>query len=103
MRYYFHCVPGRIRIETPVLHENPGVAEQFKKFMQTIPGIKSVETDIVTGSGILHFDEKLIHRNQIVEILEKHHYFRMDQAETLDQEIEKAAEKVLEVAEKMLV
>jgi hypothetical protein len=103
MRYYFHCVPGRIRIETPVIHKNPGAAEQFKEFMQTVLGIKNVETEILTGSAIIHYEEKLISREKIVEILEKHNYFHMAQAETLDQEVEKAAEKVLGVAEEILI
>ena len=103
MRYYFHYVPGRIRIETPVIHENQGAAEKFKGVMLAIAGIKSVETDIVTGSAIIHFDEKLIQKNQIVETLEKDNYFHMSQAETLDQEIEKGVEETIEVAEKALI
>jgi copper chaperone CopZ len=103
MRYYFHYVPGRIRIETPVIHENQGAAEEFVKFMKTIAGITSIETQILTGSAVIHFDEKVIKREQVVEILEKHNYFHMAQAETLDQEIEKGVEKVVGVAEEVLL
>jgi copper chaperone CopZ len=97
MRYYLHYVPGRIRIETPVIHENPPAAAQLETFMKTVPGIKSVETEIITGSAVMYFDEKVLTKDRLITILEKHDYFRRDQAETLDQEIEEGAEKVIKV------
>lgn len=95
-------MPGRIRIQTPILHENPGKADQFERFMKGIEGIIAVETHIVTGSGIIHFDEKKINCEQIIGLLEKHGYFLLSQAKTCDEVIEKTTEKVLGVAEKII-
>ncbi len=103
MGYYVHYVPGRIRIQTPKLYENPGNAEQFERFMKGIEGITAVETHIVTGSATMHFDEKKINCEQVIGILEKNAYFSLAQSETNDEVIEQTAEKVLGVAEKIIV
>jgi hypothetical protein len=102
MEYYIHYVPGRIRIQTPLLRANLERASQFERFMKGIAGIVSVETHSVTGSAILHFDEKRINCEQIIGILEQSGYFKLSQAETSDQVIEKATEKVLGVAEEIV-
>ena len=103
MEYYIHYVTGRIRIQTPKLHENPRNAGQFERIMKGIKGITTVETHTVTGSAIIHFDEKKINCEQIIGILEKEAYFSLSHAETCDEVIEKATEKVLGVAEKIIV
>jgi len=103
MEYYIHYVPGRIRIQTPYLHENAGNAEQFERFVKGIEGVTAVETHTVTGSAIIHFDEKRINCEQVIGILEKNAYFSLAHAETSDEVIEHATEKVLGVAEKIIV
>lgn len=103
MEYYIHYVPGRIRIQTPKLHDNAGNAEEFEKFVQRVEGITAVETRTITGSAIIHFDEERINCEQIIGILEKNAYFSLADAETSDEVIEKATEKVLGVAEKIIV
>jgi len=103
MQYYIHYVPGRIRIQTPKLHENAGNAAQFEKFMKAIKGVTAVETHVVTGSAIIHFNEKTINCEQVIGILEKEAYFCLAHAETCDEVIEKTTERVLGVAEKIIV
>ena len=102
MEYYIHYVPGRIRIETPVIRENQVKAEQFQTFIKGIEGITAVETHTVTGSAVLHFDEKRINCEQVIGILEKYGYFCLAKAETSDQYIEKVTEKVLKIAENIV-
>jgi copper chaperone CopZ len=103
MKYYIHYVPGRIRIQTPELYENAGNAQQFESFIKGIQGILSVETNTVTGSATIHFDEEKINCEQIIGILEINAHFSLALAETSDEVIEKTTEKVLEVAEKIIV
>jgi copper chaperone CopZ len=103
MEYYIHYVPGRMRIQTPKLHENTGNAEQFERFVKGIEGVTAVETHTVTGSAIIHFDEKRINCEQVIGILEKKAYFSLVHAETSDEVIEKTTEKVLGVAERIIV
>ena len=100
--YYIHYVPGRIRIQTPMLREKHGEAVEFERLMKAIAGITAVETHEVTGSSILHFDEKSINCEQIIGMLEEHGYFQLSQAETSDEVIEKATEKVLRMAEDII-
>ena len=102
MEYYIHYVPGRIRIETPVIRENPQRAELFQKFIKGVDGITAVETHTVIGGAVLHFDEKRINCEQVIGILEKYGYFCLSKAETSDQYIEKVTEKVLKVAENIV-
>jgi len=96
MGYYIHYVPGRMRIQTPFLHHNPRNAEEFETYIKGIKGIISVTSSIVTGSATMLFDEKIIHCEQIIGILEKRDYFLLSKAETSDQVIKRATEKVLE-------
>jgi len=96
MGYYIHYVPGRMRIQTPFIHNNARNAEVLEAYIKGIEGITSVKTSIVTGSVIMLFDEKIIHCEQIIGILEKRGYFLLSKAETSDQVIKKATEKVLE-------
>jgi copper chaperone CopZ len=103
MDYYYHYVPGRLRIQTPFIHGNPQNAATFDKNIQALEGITSVETDPVTGSGTIYFDESKINRDSIIAFLEKQGYFILSKAKTSDEVIEQAAEKVLEVAEKIVV
>jgi len=101
MTYYIHHLPGRIRIETPFIHGNPSHAQQFEAELKAIGGILSVQTDPVTGSAIIHYDEGKIRYEQVISFLEQRGYFKLSEAQTNDQYIEKAAEKVLGVAEKI--
>jgi copper chaperone CopZ len=103
MDYYYNFVPGRIRIQTPFIHGNPKNAATFDNTIKSLEGITSVETNVVTGSALIHFDENKIKQEQIISFLEKQGYFIMSRAKTSDDVIEKAAEKVLEVAEKIVV
>jgi hypothetical protein len=57
--YYIHYVPDRIRIQTPILHENPDNAEQFERFMKVIKGITAVETHPSLDVVILTWRERL--------------------------------------------
>jgi hypothetical protein len=102
MEYYIHYVPGRIRIETPVIRGNPVRADQFQKFIKGLEGITAVETHTVTGSALLYFDENKINCEQVICILEKHSFFCLSKAETSDQYIEKVTENVLRVAEEVI-
>ncbi|HXX80032.1 MAG TPA: hypothetical protein VEI46_00655 [Thermodesulfovibrionales bacterium] len=102
MKYYIHYVPGRMRIESPALRNNPAKAKEFEIFIKGLNDISAIEIHAATGSAIMHFDEKTINCEQLIGILEKNGYFRLAEAETCDERVEKATEEVLEVAEKVI-
>jgi copper chaperone CopZ len=93
--YYYHYVPGRLRIQTPFIHGNPQNATIFEKNVQGLEGITLVETNPVTGSALIHFDENKIKHEQIIAFLENEGYFILSKAKTSDEVIKQAAEKVL--------
>jgi copper chaperone CopZ len=103
MDYYYHYVLGRLRIQTPFIHGNPQNAATFEKTIRGLEGITSVETDPVTGSALMYFDENKIKHEQIIVFLEKQGYFILSKAKTSDEVIEQTAEKVLDVAEKIVI
>lgn len=96
MGYYYHYVPGRLRIQTPFIHGNPQNGTTFVKTVLALEGITSVKTNPVIGSALIHFDENKIKYKQIIGFLEKKGYFIFAKARTSDQVIKHAAEKVLE-------
>jgi copper chaperone CopZ len=101
--YYYNYVPGRLRIQTPFIHGNAQNAVIFNKAIQSLEGITSVEINPLTGSALIQFDENKIKHEQIISFLEKQGYFVLSKAKTSDEVVENAAEKVLEVAEKIIV
>lgn len=96
MGYYIHYVPGRIRIQTPFLHNNPRNVAEFETYIKGVKGIISIKYSIVAGSATILFNEKIINCEQIIGILERRGYFSLSKAETSDQVIKKATEKILE-------
>jgi copper chaperone CopZ len=103
MDYYYHYVPGRLRIQTPFIHDNPQNAATLEKKIRGLEGITAVETNPVTGSVLMYFDENRLKHESIIAFLEKQGYFILSKAKTSDGVIEQAAEKVLDVAEKIVV
>lgn len=103
MDYYYHYVPGRLRIQTPFVHDNAQNAATLETKIRGLEGITSVETDLVTGSVLMYFDENRLKYESILAFLEKQGYFILSKAKTSDVVIEQAAEKVLDVAEKIVV
>jgi copper chaperone CopZ len=103
MDYYYNCEPGRLRIRTPYLHHNPQNAAVFEKNLRELRGILSVETNPLTGSALIQFDEKIIKSDQVIWFLEKNGYFILSKAKTSDEVIEQATEKVLDVVEKVAI
>ena len=52
-----HASPGRIRLKVDELKKDPGKATEIEDKLRTIPGIRSVSANPVTGSLLLTYDE----------------------------------------------
>ena len=98
-----HQVPGRIRLHTPMLQNNPEKVKQFEGFIRQIKGMTSVETNPVTGSALLLYDERVPNCEQVIGVLETNCYFNISKAITSDGYLEKATEKILQVARTVIV
>jgi len=102
MEYYIHQVPGRIRIQTPVLHNNPQKTDEFTQNIKKIDGMQSLKINPLTGSALLLYDEKKINCEQLIGILEKYGYFDLAKSTTSDELVKHISEKVLGAAEIMV-
>ena len=60
MAHYIHHVPGRLRVNTPLLKKNEPRARQLRSYLEGINGILQIETSIVTGSVVIRYDRCLV-------------------------------------------
>ena len=56
MNQYVHHVPGRLRIRVPSVKGNIAEANSLEKRIRAQHGIKSVQTNPLTGSVLIHYD-----------------------------------------------
>ncbi|NTU43635.1 MAG: hypothetical protein HGA78_11435 [Nitrospirales bacterium] len=102
MIYYIHYVPGRMRIQTPYIQDHPNRARHFEADMGGVRGVVSVRTNPVTGSALILFHEQELDCEQLIGILEVKGYFSLVDSVTNDEYVEKATEKILDVAGKIV-
>lgn len=93
MNYYYHDVPGRLRIKSPLIKRNANAAQSVQKFLAQIQGVITVSTSTVTGSIVLNYDEKKTNSKALLDILQQRGIFNAADALTNDQYIHKAASK----------
>ncbi|MBF0517722.1 MAG: hypothetical protein HQK97_11515 [Nitrospirae bacterium] len=93
MNYYISATPGRLRIHSPRLHNNHDEIKKFELFIASVNGIEKIETNTLTGSALMHYDEKQTNCERLLFILESSGYFDLMKAETPDELAEKAAEE----------
>ena len=96
MLYYYHYVPGRLRIQTPFIRRNVKNVTIFVRALLSLEGIRLIKTNPLIGSALIYFDEHKIKQKQIIGFLERQGYFILAKAKTSDQVIQHAAQKVLE-------
>ncbi|NTU41746.1 MAG: heavy-metal-associated domain-containing protein [Nitrospirales bacterium] len=92
MSYYMHNVPGRLRIKSPLL-KRPAVQDEVKKALSTLEGIGTTEFTTATGSLLVSYQPKMIHAQDIIDLLTRRGYFDPSQALTNDQYIRHAASR----------
>lgn len=93
MKFYIHDIPGRLRIKSPVIKNNPKVEIDIRKALSTLEGIGVVETNLITGSILIHYNIKKINKNEIIRLLTNKGYFDPSKAITNDEYIKKTFEK----------
>jgi hypothetical protein len=69
MAHYIHHVPGRLRVNTPVLKKNGPRARQLKSYLEGMNGVLQAETSIVTGSVVIRYDRCLVSSTSILNSL----------------------------------
>jgi len=97
MNYYYHEVPGRLRLKTPMLKGNLSLGEKIEYQLLRVGGVQSVKTSAITGSIIVYYDPKIISSNEITNIVAEQGYFDKKKAVTSDQYLNHSFGKVGQV------
>ena len=66
---YIHHVPGRLRVNTPVLKRNEFRAGQLKSYLERMHGVLRADASIVTGSVVIKYDTFLVSADVILNSL----------------------------------
>ena len=74
MRPYIHHVQGRLRIRCPKLKGNQAQADHVLKILESQAGIRAGETNTLTGSILIRYDEAFTSADCIVGYLKRMGY-----------------------------
>ncbi len=69
---YLHQLPGRLRLRSGVLKQNPKLASDLLTAIGMMPGVRSVDVSIVTGSVLVHHDPLRVSSDQLIAALRSH-------------------------------
>jgi copper chaperone CopZ len=103
MSYYYHDVPGRLRIRTPLIKGNEKSARHIENFLGQIQGIEAVTSNTITGSITMNYDSKKVNSSFLVNILQERGIFKAEKALTNDQYIHSSVSKAGNVVYKALL
>ena len=96
MANYIHHVPGRLRVNTPVLKKNESRARQLKFYLEGMHGVLRADTSIVTGSVLIKYDTGLVSADVILNSLRDLGYIQnayvLDQATQAAPQMQKVAD-----------
>ena len=74
MTYYLHETPGRLRVRTPILKQNPVENRRAVNLLSKLRGITHITTRQTTGSITIHYCQKTICPATIINTLSKHKF-----------------------------
>lgn len=104
MGYYFHGVPGRLRIKSPYVK---GMKNDdrigIEGLLSSINGIKSFDINTLTGSIVVNYQPKVISEGEIVKRIRMAGYFDPDKAITNDHYIHNAISRAGHAVNKAVV
>jgi hypothetical protein len=103
MGYYLHDVPGRMRVKSPLVKNNPRAAKDIKNLLSLIHGVNSTEFNLTTGSVLIYYHPDKLHRSDLINLLSEKGYFDKSKALTNDQVIQNAAEDTISFFGKPIV
>jgi hypothetical protein len=91
MSYYFHNVPGRLRVKIPILKGRPAGIKAVEDLLLNLAGTEHLKTNSLTGSVVINYDPGLLNAQQIIQVLIDHQYFDESNAITHDDFVQNAA------------
>jgi copper chaperone CopZ len=94
MSYYCHSTPGRLRIKTPVIKQNPVKIEKVRGTLRALPGVDAVSINSLTGSITINYSGGATDSESILSILKEKGYYRTSSIEEQERPFEIVASKV---------
>ena len=94
MSYYCHITPGRLRIKTPIIKQNPVEIEKVRRLLQSLPGIDAFSVNGLTGSITINYSCIETDYQSILKILEENGYYKISQTQEIEHPIETVVSKV---------
>ena len=94
MTYYYHDIPGRLRVKSPKLKGDQVQCRSAEGFLGMVDGIQAASANPVTGSIIINYDSKIINSRAIMDILSRKGYFHPEKAVTSEKYINSSTEKI---------
>lgn len=81
---YVHSIPGRLRVKSAVIKKNPHEAVKLRKLLSSVPGLKNLDVNLVTGSILIRYDADSVSANELLDTLSRSGYFEPSNAVTHD-------------------
>ena len=103
MSFYCHSTPGRLRIKTPIIKQNPAEIQKVRVLLESLSGIDNFSISALTGSITINYSDHEIDPESILKILEEKGYYRISPMEEQEHPMEAAVSKVGETVGKALV
>ena len=75
MTYYYHNLPGRLRVKIPALRNNSVIAGKLQQLLEHHNGIDQIKVNQVTGSILVFYDTDSVQGEQIIRTLIEAGYF----------------------------
>jgi len=94
MSYYCHSTPGRLRIKTPIIKQNPVEIEKVRGMLQALSGVDAVSINALTGSITINYSGSATDSESILSILKEKGYYRISPIEEQEHPVEDAVSKV---------
>lgn len=90
MKHYIHHVPGRVRIKTPELKGNTILLQEVAGCFQGQEGIEGIETNPLTGSVVIVYDQQIMPVQHMANLLLECRYIDYTQAVDLDKSMQRS-------------
>lgn len=94
MSYYHHSTPGRLRIKTPIIKQNPVEIEKVRGMLQALSGVDAVSINALTGSITINYSDCATDSESILSILQEKGYYRISPIEEQEHPIGDVVSKV---------
>lgn len=93
MEHYFHAVPGRIRVKSPLIKGNGEAEAVFRGLLQDQEGIHNLGVNTLTGSVVVNFDPRKVSSGAVLNKLAESGFFSLEKAVTSEQYLDSAMNK----------